>query len=81
MTLKSAEIIAPKTAEYEGKIAEFDPEIVYYALSSDDAPDRYFAIYKNDNGKRCAFYFEATEKMLKFCRSYNSNTVVTKVSH
>ncbi|MCQ2354576.1 MAG: hypothetical protein MJ102_05655 [Clostridia bacterium] len=81
LNLRSATVIAPKTAEYEGKIAEFAPEIEYNALSCEDAEDRYFALYKDDKGKRCAFYFEATEKMLKICRYYHSDTVVTKVAH
>lgn len=81
MDLRKSVFIAPKTSEYEGKIAEYAPEIEYNALSCEDAADRYFCLYTNADGKKCAFYFEATEKMLKICRYYHSETVVTKVAH
>ena len=63
MTLKEAEIIAPLSDEYSGKIEDF-------------------ALFRNSEGKKCVFYFEATARMLKICRMYNpSGTVMSKVRY
>ena len=66
-------------------------ENVYYAIRIINIPeDKYdvviectpYFVYENAEGKRCVFYFEATEKMLKLCRNYNSShTVITKVRY
>ena len=75
--------IAPSTErEWVERLELYDPEIVYSAVSSASSPDRYYAAFENEDGKRCVFHFEATEKMLKLCRNYNaSHTVVTKVRY
>ena len=75
--------IAPATdGEWIAKLEAYDPEIVYSAVSSTESPDKYYAAFENAEGKRCVFYFEATEKMLKLCRNYNSShTVITKVRY
>ena len=75
--------IAPANdGNYLNMLEQYDPELVYSALSSSDTPDRYYAAFENADGKRCVFYFEATEKMLKLCRNYNSShTVITKVRY
>ncbi len=81
--LRSATLIAPLGYRmHEDKLELFDPEITYSAIGSSDSPDKYFAIFTNDDGKKCAFYFEATERMVKICRFYNAAaTVVTKVRY
>ena len=75
--------IAPANdGNYLNMLEQYDPELVYSALSSSDTPDRYYAAFENEDGKRCVFHFEATEKMLKLCRNYNSShTVITKVRY
>ena len=75
--------IAPASdREWSERLELYDPEIVYSALSTTSSPDKYYAAFENGDGKRCVFYFEATEKMLKLCRNYNSShTVVTKVRY
>ena len=75
--------IAPATdGEWIAKLEAYAPEIVYSAISSVNSPDKYYAAFENAEGKRCVFYFEATEKMLKLCRNYNSShTVITKVRY
>ena len=46
------------------------------------SPTKVLKSFENEDGKRCVFHFEATEKMLKLCRNYNaSHTVVTKVRY
>ena len=63
-------------------LEQYDPEVTYSAVSTVDSPDKYYAAFETPEGKRCVFYFEATEKMLKLCRNYNSaHTVVTKVRY
>ena len=75
--------IAPATErEWIERLEIYDPEVTYSAVSSVDSPDKYYAAFETPEGKRCVFYFEATEKMLKLCRNYNSaHTVVTKVRY
>ena len=75
--------IAPATdGDFIAMLEQYDPEITYSAVSSVDSPDKYYAAFENAEGKRCVFYFEATEKMLKLCRNYNSShTVITKVRY
>lgn len=75
--------IAPATErEWVERLELYDPELVFSAVASADSPDRYYAAFENEDGKRCVFHFEATEKMLKLCRNYNSShTVITKVRY
>ena len=75
--------IAPATErEWVERLELYDPELVFSAVSSTESPDRYYAAFENEDGKRCVFHFEATEKMLKLCRNYNSShTVITKVRY
>ena len=81
--IKNCLQIAPATErEWIERLELYDPEIVYSAVSSASSPDRYYAAFENEDGKRCVFHFEATEKMLKLCRNYNaSHTVITKVRY
>lgn len=72
--------IAPFRDQYLAEHDAFAPTKKFYGLSCDDAPDRYYALFVNKNGEHCAYYFEATEKMLKLCRNHCSNTIKEKVS-
>mgnify|MGYP003317482153 CR=1 FL=1 len=61
--------IAPASdREWSERLELYNPEIIYSALSTTSSPDKYYAAFENGEGKRCVFYFEATEKMLKLCR-------------
>ena len=75
--------IAPATdGEWIAKLEAYEPEVVYSAVSSVNTPDKYYAAFETSEGKRAVFYFEATEKMLKLCKNYNSShTVITKVRY
>mgnify|MGYP003302729097 CR=1 FL=1 len=81
--LRSATLIAPLDySTYEDKLELFNPEISFYGIGSSDSPDKYFAAFTNEEGKKCVFFFEATERALKICRFYNpAATVVTKVRY
>ena len=75
--------IAPATErDWVERLELYDPEVVYSAVSTASSPDRYYAAFEDAEGRRCVFHFEATEKMLKLCRNYNSShTVITKVRY
>ena len=81
--IKNCLRIAPATErEWIERLELYDPEVTYPALSSTSTPDKYYAAFETEDGKRAVFYFEATEKMLKLCRNYNSaHTVITKVRY
>ena len=81
--IKNCLRIAPATErEWIERLELYDPEVTYSALSSTSTPDKYYAAFETEDGKRAVFYFEATEKMLKLCRNYNSaHTVITKVRY
>ena len=81
--IKNCLQIAPATErEWIERLELYDPEVTYSALSSTSTPDKYYAAFETEDGKRAVFYFEATEKMLKLCRNYNSaHTVITKVRY
>ena len=79
--LKDCVLIAPKAGS-EQKVAEFKPEVEYNGLSTADSPDAYVALFKDEDGKNVAYYFEATSEMLKRCRFYNKDaTVMSQVRY
>ena len=82
-TIKECLQIAPATErEWIERLELYDPEVVFSAVSTVNSPDKYYAAFETPEGKRAVFYFEATEKMLKLCRNYNSShTVITKVRY
>ncbi len=83
LTIKECLMIAPAVErEWIERLELYAPEVVYSAVSSADSPDKYYAAFESEDGKKCVFYFEATEKMLKLCRNYNSaHTIMTKVRY
>jgi len=77
--VKDCELIAPLTEpEYAEKYEAAKVDTVWNALSSKSAKDAYFALYTDENGKKTAFLFEATNEMLKRCRFYNKNATVVR---
>lgn len=61
------------------RLNDFDAVNVYWAVSSPDAEVIYGAAYESD-GKKTVVYFEATEQMIKLCRTCNPRaTVVNKI--
>jgi len=51
------------------------------AVSTMNADDIYYAVFKADDGEDTVVFFEATEKTLKVLRYYNSETVMTKTRY
>lgn len=76
--VKNATLIAP-VEESESKVRDYEPEIEYDARPYADCVGAYVALYVNKDGKRCAFYFQATEASLKVLHYYNSECVVKKL--
>ena len=72
--------IAPYDDEGKAYVTAFSPNQTYVAVSSMQASDIYYAIWEEDQ-KRYAVLFEATEALLKICRYYNGTaTTVTKTT-
>lgn len=78
--VSSAEKIAP-VRDISEDISAFAPEITYSALPCGDASDAYAALYKDEAGKRCVFYFVATAQALKLLHFYNSRTIISKTAN
>ncbi len=79
--IASAERVAPIGEKYDSEVVEFEPSRVYNGLSSGrDPKDAYFLLFENESEEGCVFYFEATARMLRILKYYNSSTVVTDVS-
>jgi len=72
-------IIAPYEGEYKAKADSISAEIRYEAISSFDSPDVYFGAYRNDEGKQCIVFFEATNKLLNLAKFYNRGIVIKQV--
>ena len=71
--------VAPYEGDYKTKADSAKVDITYEAISSFESPDVYFGIYKNEEGKDCIVYFEATNKLLKLAKFYNRNIVIKEV--
>ena len=79
--LKECDMIAPLSEPAKREYADrYGAQSTYVALSGKDTPNGYFAAFEDEKGKRCIFFFEANEKMLKICRFYNpSATTIIKL--
>ena len=80
-SVKEMETIAPLSKLYSHKIEDYKPTRIYEGSSSHDSPDAYFALFENEDGEHCVYYFEATARALKILRHYNVKTVVTDVRY
>ena len=82
MRIKEFEEISPLDAESKARILGMGLDKSYsFARSENDDTDKYFAIFKDKDGKSCIVYFEATEQALKILRFYNSKTTVVKTRY
>jgi len=74
--VSGAEAIAPK-ADLQDAIRDWHPKHVYSAVPSASSTDVYAALFTDNGGNKCVFYFVATAQALKLLRFLNSRTVVT----
>jgi hypothetical protein len=77
--VSAAHAIGPKY-ELTESIREWKPKRVYNSVSSKNATDVYAALFNNEKGEPCVFYFVATQSALKLLRFLNSKTIVTKTA-
>ena len=78
--IADASLIAPLSSP-EAKGAAEGAERSYYGVSDMSSPDCYIMIFTDEDGKKCAYYFEATAKAIKILRFYNRETVVGSVRY
>ena len=77
--IKRFQEVAPLDDAALSRLEARDIQKEYRFISSDDAPDIYYALLEED-GELSVVLFEATQKALGILRFYNPMTVVTKVS-
>lgn len=77
--LSEMEIIAPYDGIYADKADKGNYDRIYKAISSFDAPNIYYGIWQDEDGKKCIVFMEMIPKSLKMARSYNHTTVMTKL--
>ncbi len=81
MRISAFEKIAPFTSANDSELVAFNPSVEYSAFSSDKNPiDAYYATFTKDNGTRCIFFFEATNRAIRILKYYNPSTVMTTLS-
>lgn len=68
--LSTAELFAEKSA-LPADDSKYDK--AYYCVSSMDAENILYAVFKNEGGERCIAYFEAPKKAHSILRFYNSS--------
>jgi hypothetical protein len=72
-------MIAPYEGDYKTKADAVTADIRYEAISSFASPDVYFGTYRNEEGKQCIVFFEATNKLLSLAKFYNRGIVIKQV--
>lgn len=78
--LSELETIAPYTGMYAEKADNGEYDKIYKAVSSLDAPNVYYGIWTDEDGKRCLLFMEMIPKSLKMARSYNHATVMSNIT-
>ncbi len=73
--LSSAELFADK-ASTPSDDSKFDK--TFYCVSSMDASNILYAVFKNENGERCIAYFEAPKKANSILKFYNASAYKIK---
>ena len=70
--LRDAELVAP-LSQSENEISSLAPQKIFDARSAPDAENAYVALYKDNDGKVCAFYFEVSDEACKVLKYYARN--------
>ena len=73
--ISDMEKCAPLTEDAEKEIARMRFDHTYAAISGFDAPNVYYAIFKDSNDDRCLVYFEMIKKSLRLIKTYYPATV------
>lgn len=79
--ISSFDFVAPFDKKYDSELISYGATVEFNAFSSDKTPsDPYFALFTDDHGRKCAFFFEATNRSLRILKYYNQSTVMSTVS-
>lgn len=79
--IASFDVVAPYDNDHRGEIAAYKASVEYNAFSSDKNPQSpYFALFTDSKGRKCVFFFEATNRALRILKYYNTVTVMSTVS-
>lgn len=78
--ISECEKIAPYEGYNKSDVDGGDFYKVYKAVSSLDAPNVYFAIFKDEQQNRCVVLFEVIKKSMKMLKTYYPNTVFKNLS-
>ena len=79
--VKSAELVAPWTAEYKAKYEGTNHTFIDFRSSVKKTDDIYFAMFEEDDGSKTVIAFEAVNKVVEKFAYYNKEaTIVEKLS-
>lgn len=78
--LTKLEACAPYTPAYNSDAENGTFKYIYKAVSSMDAQNIYFAIFRNEHEDACLIFFEATKKSLKMIKNYYPRTVMSNIT-
>ncbi len=80
-TLAKAEKCAPYNDTFGSEADNGRFDHIYKAVSSFDAPNIYYAIFRNDRDERCIVFFEVIKKSLRLIKTYYPQTVMTNLPY
>lgn len=79
--ISAFDTVAPYTRDYISEISAYKATVEYNAFSSEKTPNSpYFALFTDSKGRKCVFFFEATNKSLRILKYYNQVTIMSTVS-
>lgn len=74
--VKDMSAIAPFDERGKSYLQRINPKDTIFALSSENSPSAYYAVFEDEGGQKSAVLFDTSEQMLKIMRFYNPSTVV-----
>jgi len=79
LKVSDMEKCAPLTPHTERELEGISVSRIYRAVSGDDAPNIYYAIFTDSKGERCLMYFEMIKKSLRMIKTYHPATVMSNL--
>lgn len=80
-TLSKAEKCAPYDENHRSEADNGSFDHIYKAVSSFDAPNIYYAIFRNERDERCLVFFEVIKKSLRLIKTYYPQTIMTNLPY
>ena len=75
LKVSDMERCAPLTEDAKNELKRMRFDHVYEAISGSDAPNIYYAIFRNSKEEHCLMYFEMIKKSLRLIKTYHPATV------